>query len=70
MPKANLKRFPSDIIIGHGGVIFNLIKYLYGSLEELEERTSLDGIIKKSDKVKVERENYLILIRFVQLSGG
>ena len=38
LPKANIKRFPLDLITGHGGVVFNLIKYLYGSLEELEER--------------------------------
>jgi hypothetical protein len=61
-----MKRFPNDIIIGHGGIIFNLVKYLYGTLDEMDERVSHEGIIKKSDKVKVERENYLILIRFVQ----
>jgi hypothetical protein len=42
------------------------VKYLYGTLDEMDERVSHEGIIKKSDKVKVERENYLILIRFVQ----
>jgi len=35
IPKANLRRFPTDIIIGHGNLIFALIRHLYGSLDDI-----------------------------------
>jgi hypothetical protein len=36
LPKANISRFPQDIIQNNGQVVLNLIQYLYGQTDRIK----------------------------------
>lgn len=64
----NIARFPQDVIEDNGAQIFELLTYLKG--KSTLTKAKLEGITKKSEKVKVLYKQYDDLIRNLKESGA